>query len=36
MGGDRGKWGLGTVLRAPGTLNYKREQPTLVAGGVGA
>jgi RepB DNA-primase from phage plasmid len=36
MGGDRGKWGLGTVLRAPGTLNYKRESPTLVAGGVGA
>ncbi len=36
MGGDTGKWGLGTVLRAPGTLNYKRERPTLVAGGVGA
>jgi len=36
MGGDRGKWGLGTVLRAPGTFNYKRERPTLVAGGVGA
>jgi hypothetical protein len=36
MGGDKGKWGLGTVLRAPGTLNYKRESPTLVAGGVGA
>jgi hypothetical protein len=36
MGGDKGKWGLGTVLRAPGTLNYKREHPTLVAGGVGA
>lgn len=36
MGGDTGKWGLGTVLRAPGTLNYKREHPTLVAGGVGA
>jgi hypothetical protein len=35
MGGDKGKWGLGTVLRAPGTLNYKRERPTLVAGGVG-
>jgi hypothetical protein len=35
MGGDRGKWGLGTVLRAPGTLNYKRKRPTLVAGGVG-
>src|SRR5215204_4284200 len=30
MGGDKGKWGLGTVLRAPGTLNYKRERPTLV------
>jgi hypothetical protein len=36
MGGDKGKWGLGTVLRAPGTLNYKRAHPTLVAGGVGA
>jgi hypothetical protein len=36
MGGDKGKWGLGTVLRAPGTLNYKRESPTLVAGGVSA
>jgi hypothetical protein len=36
MGGDKGKWGLGTVLRAPGTLNYKRERPTLVEGGVGA
>jgi len=36
MGGDTGKWGLGTVLRAPGTRNYKRERPTLVAGGVGA
>ncbi len=36
MGGDKGKWGLGTVLRAPGTLNYKREHPTLVAGGVSA
>ncbi len=36
MGGDRGKWGLGTVLRAPGTFNYKRERPTAVAGGVGA
>jgi hypothetical protein len=36
MGGDKGKWGLGTVLRAPGTLNYKREHPTLVAGGAGA
>ena len=36
MGGDKGKWGLGTVLRAPGTLNYKRDRPTLVAGGVGA
>jgi hypothetical protein len=34
MGGDKGKWGLGTVLRAPGTLNYKRARPTLVAGGV--
>jgi hypothetical protein len=36
MGGDKGKWCLGTVLRAPGTLNYKRERPTLVAGAVGA
>lgn len=36
MDGDRGKWGLGTVLRAPGTFNYKRERPTTVAGGVGA
>jgi RepB DNA-primase from phage plasmid len=36
MGGDKGKWGLGTVLRAPGTFNYKRNRPTLVAGGVGA
>jgi hypothetical protein len=36
MGGDKGKWGLGTVLRTPGTFNYKRERPTLVAGGVGA
>lgn len=36
MGGDKGKWGLGTVLRAPGTLNYKRARPTLVAGRVSA
>jgi hypothetical protein len=36
MGGDKGKWGLGTVLRAPGTLNYKRSRPSLVAGGVRA
>jgi hypothetical protein len=36
MGADTGKWGLGTVLRAPGTFNYKRERPTLVAGGVSA
>jgi len=36
MGGDKGKWSLGTVLRAPGTLNYKRGAPTLVAGSVGA
>jgi len=36
MGGDTGKWGLGTVLRAPGTFNYKREHPTLVAGGLSA
>jgi hypothetical protein len=34
MGGDRGKWGLGTVLRAPGTRNYKRPRPTLVIGGL--
>ena len=34
MSGDRGKWGLGTVLRAPGTLNYKRSHPTLVEGRV--
>src|SRR5215211_6528039 len=27
MGGDKGKWGLGTVLRAPGTWNYKRQLP---------
>ncbi len=36
MGGDKGKWRLSTVLRAPGTLNYKRERPTLVAGSIGA
>src|SRR5919107_694468 len=30
MGGDKGKWGLGTVLRAPGTCNYKRGAPTEV------
>jgi RepB DNA-primase from phage plasmid len=36
MGGDKGKWSLGTILRAPGTLNYKRKRPTLVAGSVGA
>jgi RepB DNA-primase from phage plasmid len=36
MGGDKGKWGLGTILRPPGTFNYKRERPTMVAGGVGA
>jgi hypothetical protein len=36
IGGDRGKWGLGTVLRAPETLNYKRKRPTLVSGSVGA
>jgi hypothetical protein len=34
MGGDKGKWGLGTVLRAPGTFNYKRTRPTLVEGRV--
>lgn len=32
IGGDKGKWGLGTVLRAPGTWNYKRQRPTLVEG----
>ena len=31
MGGDKGKWGLGTVLRVPDTYNYKREKPTLVS-----
>jgi hypothetical protein len=36
MGGDKGKWGLGTVLRAPGTRNYKRETPTEVRGAVHA
>ncbi len=36
MGGDKGKWGLGTVLRAPGTRNYKREIPTEVRGAVHA
>lgn len=30
MGGDKGKWGLSTVLRAPGTMNYKREEPAAV------
>jgi hypothetical protein len=34
MGGDKGKWGLGTVLRPPGTFNYKRQRPTLVEGRV--
>jgi RepB DNA-primase N-terminal domain len=34
MGGDKSKWGLGTVLRAPGTFNYKRTHPTLVEGRV--
>ena len=36
MGGDTGKWGLGTVLRAPGTRNYKREIPTEVRGAINA
>ncbi len=36
MGGDKGKWGLGTVLRAPGTRNYKREIPTEVRGAIHA
>ncbi len=36
MGGDKGKWGLGTVLRAPGTRNYKRDIPTEVRGAVHA
>ncbi|MDP9477331.1 MAG: RepB family DNA primase [Actinomycetota bacterium] len=30
MGADKGKAGLATVLRAPGTFNYKRETPELV------
>jgi hypothetical protein len=30
MGADRGKAGLSTVLRAPGTSNFKRESPELV------
>lgn len=30
MGADKGKWALGTVLRAPGTRNYKRDVPTEV------
>jgi hypothetical protein len=30
MEADPGKWQLGTVLRAPGTLNFKRESPTEV------
>lgn len=30
MGADLGKWALGTVLRAPGTMNYKRDDPTEV------
>lgn len=30
MGADRGKAGLATVLRAPGTFNYKRDTPELV------
>lgn len=30
IGADTGKWALGTVLRAPGTLNYKRDVPTEV------
>ena len=30
MGADRGKAGLSTVLRAPDTLNYKRDTPELV------
>lgn len=34
MGGDTGKWQMGTVLRAPGTYNYKRAEPTEVGGGV--
>lgn len=34
MGGDKGKWQMGTVLRPPGTRNYKRGEPTEVGGGV--
>lgn len=30
MGADRGKAALATVLRAPGTFNYKRDTPELV------
>jgi hypothetical protein len=30
MNADKGKWALGTVLRAPGTRNYKRPEPTEV------
>lgn len=32
MQADKGKWGLGTVLRPPQTLNYKRAEPTEVRG----
>jgi hypothetical protein len=32
MNGDKGKWGLGTILRPPGTRNYKRETPSEVTG----
>ena len=32
MKADKGKWGLGTVLRPPGSRNYKREESTEVTG----
>lgn len=35
MGADRGKAGLATVLRAPGTYNFKRNIPELVTAEVG-
>lgn len=31
MGADTGKWGLGTVLRAPGTTNFKYADQPLVS-----
>ena len=32
MEADKGKWGLGTVLRVPGTMNFKRAEPHEVIG----